>query len=157
MRREEIDYRADVAMDKLIARVPEVKKLSDKAKGVLVFPSVIKGGFGFGGEYGDGVLLEKDKENKYYNMLSISFGWQMGLQARSVMFFFMTDDALTRFKLSEGFKVGVDASIAVLTLDTGIQVDDKELLQPVIALVTDRQGLMYNLSLEGTKITRVVR
>ena len=157
MQADEINYKADVAMEKLINRVPEVKKLSQRAKGTLIFPSVIKGGFGFGGEYGDGVLREGNLENKYYNMISLSFGWQLGIQSRSVIMFFMTEEALTRFKLSEGFKIGVDASVAVITLDTGIQFDDKELLEPVIAIVTDRQGLMYNLSLEGTKITRVIR
>ena len=152
----EIDVAAEIALEKL-QNQNRGSRLIEKAKGILVFPSVIKGGFGFGAEYGDGVLLVKNETNTYYNMLSVSVGWQMGIQSRTVVMFFMTDEALESFRISDGFKVGVDASVAVITLDTGVEFNDKELMQPVIAIVTDRQGLMYNLSLEGTKITKVTR
>lgn len=152
-----ISAKATVTLNKLLKEQPELKKLNDIAKGVLVFPSVVKAGMVFGGEYGEGTLLVNHKPKSFYSLISVSWGWQLGAQVRSVVMFFLTDEAMDGFTESSGWKVGVDASVAVITLDAGLNLDTAELLNPVVAVVSDRQGLMYSLSLEGSKISQIAR
>jgi lipid-binding SYLF domain-containing protein len=133
------------------------RELGRKAAGILVFPSVIKAGIGFGGEYGEGVLIIKGEPAGYYNLVSASFGFQLGVQSRSVIIMFMTEKALAGFRNAYGWKVGVDGSIAIVTLGAGGSIDTDTLTSPVIAFILDPQGLMYNLSLEGSKISRITR
>jgi lipid-binding SYLF domain-containing protein len=136
---------------------PSARELGRKAAGILVFPSVIKAGIGFGGEYGEGVLIIRGEPAGYYNIISASFGFQLGVQFRSVIIMFMTEKALAGFRNAYGWKVGVDGSIAIVTLGAGGSIDTDTLTSPVIAFILDPQGLMYNLSLEGSKISRIRR
>jgi lipid-binding SYLF domain-containing protein len=136
---------------------PSARELARKAAGFLVLPSVIKAGIGFGGEYGEGVLIVKGEPAGYYNLVSASFGFQLGVQSRSVIIMFMTEEALAGFRNAYGWKVGVDGSIAIVTLGAGGSIDTDTLTSPVIAFILDPQGLMYNLSLEGSKISRIRR
>lgn len=146
---------SEAVLTEFMADHPHMKDLIKKAEGVLVFPSILKAGLGFGGEYGEGTLFIKGQPKASYNIISVSFGFQMGAQTRSMVMLFMTPEALTQFRTMKGFKVGVDASVAVVTLDVGVGLDTNELTSPVIAFVTDRKGLMYNLSLEGSKISEI--
>jgi lipid-binding SYLF domain-containing protein len=123
----------------------------------LVFPTVIKAGFGFGGEYGEGALLVRGRTNSHYNTISASFGFQLGVQARSVIILFMTPEALDRFRRTDGWKVGVDGSVAIVTVGIGGSIDTNKITSPIIGFILDPKGLMYNLTLEGTKITRIWR
>jgi len=124
---------------------------------MLVFPRVFKAGYGIGGEFGEGVLLTDGKITDYYNIASASVGLQLGIQRKSVVILFMTDDALRRFRESEGWKVGVDTSIAIVTVGIGGEIDTSTLQKPVIGFLFSNKGLMYNLTLEGSKISRVNR
>ena len=133
------------------------RELGRKAAGFLVFPSVIKVGLGFGGEYGEGVLIVKENPAGYYNIISASFGFQLGVQSRSVIIMFMTEEALAAFQRAYGWKLEVDGSIVVVTVGAGGSIDTDTLTGPVIAFILDPQGLMYNLSLEGSKISRITR
>ena len=153
--RASLSSRSKIVLDEFVKERPEAKKLLVKSKGVLVFPSVIKAGMGFGAEYGEGTLFKNGKEEAFYNLISVSFGWQLGAQLRTIIMFFMEESAVQHFEQTAGWKIGVDASVAVITLDIGVQLDTNELTSPVIAIVTDRKGLMYNLSLEGSKISRI--
>jgi lipid-binding SYLF domain-containing protein len=120
-----------------------------------VFPSVLKAGFGVGGEYGEGALVIGGRNAGYYNTVSASIGFQLGAQARSIVILFMTRDALASFQRIYGWKVGVDGSVAILTASAGGSIDTN--LFPVIGFILDAKGLMYNLTLEGSKITRIWR
>jgi lipid-binding SYLF domain-containing protein len=122
-----------------------------------VFPTVIKAGIGFGGEYGEGAMLVAAKPVGYYNLVSASFGFQLGAQARSVIIMFMTEDALASFRRKDGWKVGVDGSVALITLGAGGSIDTNQITKPVIGFILDEKGLMYNLTLEGSKISRISR
>jgi lipid-binding SYLF domain-containing protein len=125
---------------------------------MLVFPSVVKAGFGFGGEYGEGALLIRPgRTAQYYNTISASFGFQLGVEERSVIIMFMTDEALDRFERTAGWKVGVDGSIAIITLGVGGSIDTTKITSPVVGFILDPKGLMYNLTLEGSKISRISR
>jgi lipid-binding SYLF domain-containing protein len=149
------DVRA--TLDKFFYDVTGARDLADKSVGILVFPSVIKAGFGFGGEYGEGALLIRKKTAEYYNLVSASFGFQLGVQERSVIIMFMTHTALENFRSSAGWKVGIDGSIAIVTVGVGGSIDTNKIKSPVVGFIVDPKGLMYNLTLEGSKITRINR
>jgi lipid-binding SYLF domain-containing protein len=138
-------------------QVPGARELGQKAAGVLVFPSVVKAGIGFGGEYGEGLLIIHGRPGGYYNLISGSFGFQLGVQVRSVIIMFMTERAIASFQNTYGWKVGVDGSVAIVMLGAGGSIDTERLTSPVIGFILDPTGLMYNLTLEGSKISRISR
>jgi lipid-binding SYLF domain-containing protein len=116
---------------------------------------VVKAGIGFGGEYGEGALLVRGRGTSYYNLISASFGFQLGVQARTVIIMFMTRGALDQFDRTYGWKVGVDGSVVLVTLGAAGSIDTENITSPVIGFILDQKGLMYNLTLEGSKITRI--
>jgi len=124
---------------------------------VLVFPAVIKAGIGLGGEYGEGALLTRERTTDYYNIVSASIGFQLGVQQRSVILVFMTPEALQSFRNTKGWKVGVDASVAIVTVGAGGSIDSNRISSPIVGFIFDQKGLMYNLTLEGSKISRIDR
>jgi lipid-binding SYLF domain-containing protein len=123
----------------------------------MVSPTVLKAGFGVGGEYGEGAMRVGGKTVGYYNTVAASFGFQLGAQARSVIIMFMTPEALAGFRRVEGFKVGVDGSVAIIVVGAGGSIDTDKVTSPVIGFILDPKGLMYNLTLEGSKNTRISR
>lgn len=139
----------------LYRRVPGSQALVSRAAGVLVFPTIIKAGFGIGGEYGEGELLVGGRSVGRYNTIGGSIGFQFGAQARSVIIIFMTPSALANFRRVDGWQVGVDGSVAIITIGAGGSVDSTKVTSPVVGFILDPKGLMYNLTLEGTKITRI--
>lgn len=153
----EIEAGVDRALDHFFRRVPEGYDLVTRAAGVLVFPNVIKAGMGIGGEYGEGAMRIGGRTAAYYNTISASVGFQLGAQARTVIILFMTTDALARFHRVDGWKVGVDGSVTLVTIGAAGALDTSKLNSPVIGFILDAKGLMYNLTLEGSKITRIRR
>ncbi len=145
------------ALESLFWRVRGSRRLIERAAGVLVFPTIIKAGFGIGAEYGEGTLLVQGQPAGYYNCVSGSIGFQLGAQARSVVIVFVTPEALGRFERTDGWKVGVDGSVALITVGAGGSVDSDRIASPVVGFIFDGKGLMYNLTLEGTKISRISR
>ncbi len=152
---EEINASANAALHKFVELNPSAQELGRKAAGALVFPSVVKAGFGFGGAYGEGVLIVHGNAAGYYNIVSASFGFQIGVQAQSVVILFMTEEALAQFERSYGWKVGVDGSVVVVNLGAAGSIDTDTLTSPILGFIFDQQGLMYSLSLEGSKISRI--
>jgi lipid-binding SYLF domain-containing protein len=142
-------------LNRLFQHVPGSRGLLERSAGVLVFPTVVKAGFGVGGEYGEGELLIAGRPVGRYNTIAGSIGFQLGAQARSVIIVFMTPDALNQFQRVDGFKIGVDGSVAILTVGAGGSIDTDKITSPVVGFILDPQGLMYNLTLEGSKITRI--
>lgn len=153
----EINADANATLQSFVRQIPGAKELATKSVGVLVFPSVVKAGIGIGGEYGEGVLIRHGDVDGYYNLVSASFGFQLGVQSRSVIIMFMTQDALDGFRRRAGWKVGVDGSIAIITVGVGGAIDTDKVVSPVIGFILDPKGLMYNLTLEGSKISRIQR
>lgn len=131
--------------------------LLNKAAGVLVFPSIKKAGIGVGGEYGQCVLLVKGQPVAYYSSASASIGFQLGAQARTQILVFLDQGALDKFRASDGWEIGVDGSVAVVTVGVGGTIDTDSINQPIVAFVMGNKGLMYNLSLEGSKISQIKR
>ena len=80
---------------------------------------------------------------------------QFGAQFKTILIVFLDEEALTRFRKSEGWKVGVDGSVAVLAIGAGTSLDSSKLNQPIVGFILDQKGLMYNLTLEGSKISKI--
>ena len=151
----EIDASVDTALERFQKEVFSGKDMLSKAKGVLVFPKVIKAGIGIGGEYGTGALRIKGKTVDYYNTITGSIGFQLGGQVKSVYLLFMQDEALKNFRKDGGWKAGVDGSVALITVGADGSVDTQKTNQPIIAYVLGQKGLMYNLNIEGSKYNKI--
>ncbi len=151
----EID--ADVN-DALVAFKEEVNGAEvflDTAAGYLVFPRVIKVGIGIGGETGEGALRVDGETVDYYRTTAGSIGLQLGAQAKSIVIAFMTEESLNKFRNSNGWKVGVDGSVALIDIGAGKTIDSQNIKDPVVGFVFGSTGLMYNLTLEGSKFSKL--
>lgn len=150
-----LDHDADGALQVFREQVNGAEVFLNQAAGYLVFPRVIKAGMGVGGETGEGVLRIGGSTVDYYRTTSGSFGFQLGAQAKSIVVAFMTRDSLERFRQSEGWKVGVDGSVALIDIGAGKTIDSNNIRDPVVGFIYGSKGLMYNLTLEGTKFSRL--
>jgi len=155
--KDEIDAKVQEALANFYKQTSAGKQLAQKAAGMLVFPEVLKAGVGIGGEYGEGALLAKGKTLGYYNTASASIGFQLGAQVKSQIILFMNQKVLDGFRKSQGWKAGVDGSVALATLGAGGELSTETMQQPIIGFIFSNKGLMYNLTFEGSKITRMER
>jgi lipid-binding SYLF domain-containing protein len=153
--RHAVDASYQETLDRLYAANPGTRELVAKARGVLVFPRVISAGLVIGGAYGEGELREHGHVEGYYRTTTGSVGWQIGAQSRALVFLFMTEDALERFKAGHGWSAGVDASVALLTVGANGQIDANAARAPTLAFVMTNAGIMAGATLEGTKVTRI--
>lgn len=152
---KEIDIKVDAALETFREKVDGADDFLASAKGVLVFPAVYKAGIGIGGEYGEGALRIGGKTVDYYNTAAASIGFQLGAQAKTVIIVFMQDKALDKFRNSKGWEAGVDGSVALVELGAGGSLDTTNIKDPIVGFVFANRGLMYNLTLEGSKITKL--
>ncbi|HEV3423247.1 MAG TPA: YSC84-related protein [Paraburkholderia sp.] len=152
---QSINAGVDPTLARLYTTVNGSHELVSKARGVLVFPSVIQAGFWIGGRYGEGALRVGGQTAGYYSTAGGSFGLQIGGQSKSIVYLFMTQDALERFRNSKGWAVGADATVAVVKVGANGNIDTSTATAPVQAFVLTNAGLMAGVSLEDTKITRL--
>jgi lipid-binding SYLF domain-containing protein len=151
----EIDREVDRALASLYAEDPGARALGDRARAVLVFPEILKGGFIVGALYGEGALRRQGKTIGYYNTTAVSYGFQAGVQKYGYVLFLMNAAALDYLDRSDGWELGVGPSIVVVdagmarTLTTTTAKDD------IYAYIFDQKGLMAGLGLQGSKITRI--
>ncbi len=151
----EINLETNEALATFRAKIPGAQEVINKSRGMLILPDVYQAGFGFGGEFGEGALRIGGNTVNYYNMASASWGFQIGAQKKSVLIFFMNDNALHDFRESKGWEAGVDASIAIIKVGAEGAISSDTFNQPIVAFVLGQKGLMYNLSLEGSKFTKI--
>ena len=153
--KQKIDRRVQEALVRFNEEVRGGDELIASAAGVLIFPKVVKAGFGLGGEHGQGALRINGQNIEYYRLVSGSIGWQIGAQVKTELILFMNEDVLTKFRNSDGWEAGVDASVAVVTLGAGGEVDTHTIDNPVLGFIISNKGLMYNLTFEGAKISKI--
>ena len=153
--RHAVDASYQETLERLYASNAGTRELVAKARGVLVFPRVISAGLVIGGAYGEGQLREHGRIDGYYRTTTGSVGWQIGAQSRALVFLFMTDDALNKFKAGNGWSGGVDASVALLTVGANGAIDANAARAPTLAFVMTNAGIMAGATLEGTKVTRI--
>jgi lipid-binding SYLF domain-containing protein len=154
-KRRALNTDADATLGRLYDTAHSSRQFVGRAKGILVFPSVIAAGFWVGGQYGEGVLRVNGATTGYYSTTSASVGLQIGAQSKAIIFLFMTQSALDQFRNSNGWSAGGDASVALLKVGANGDIDTNTAQAPVEAIVLTNSGLMANLSLEGTKVSRL--
>jgi lipid-binding SYLF domain-containing protein len=150
-----IDRSVTQSLTTLYKKNPDAKTFADKAAGVLVFPSIVKGGFIIAGQYGDGALRKKGKTVAYYRSLAASFGYQAGAQAFGYVLFFMDDDSLRYLDSSAGFELGTGPSLVMLDAGFGKNLSTTTLQKGIFAFIFDQKGLMGGAGIQGTKITKI--
>jgi lipid-binding SYLF domain-containing protein len=151
----EINRDVTKALGVLYAKSPAAKSRGEKAKGILVFPGIVKGGFLVGGQYGEGALLKDGKTVGYYNTVQLSYGLQAGVQKYGYALFFMTDSALNWIDKSDGWEIGTGPSIVVVDVGAAGAATTTTLQSDIYAFFFDQKGLMGGLGLQGTKITKI--
>jgi len=151
----EIDAKAELAYTQLLRESPTARAIADQAVAVLIFPDIVKAGFGLGGQYGEGVLRRGGVPTAHYNITSASFGFQIGAQSFAQVLFFMTEDAVAALDQMRGFEVGADASVAVANEGLGLDATSKTVLKPIVAFAFGQKGLMAGATIEGSKISRI--
>ncbi|ALX13878.1 hypothetical protein P350_19915 [Burkholderia cepacia JBK9] len=154
-KRQSIDASVNATLSRLYSTVPGSRELVAKSRGTLVFPNVLQAGFIVGGQSGNGALRVGGSTVGYYNTSSLSVGLQAGAQSKAIVFLFMTQDALDAFRKSEGWAAGADASVAVVKVGANGAVDTTTATAPVEVLVLTNAGLMGDLSVNGTKVTKL--
>ena len=153
--RRAIDAAADSSLSRLYEQVRDSRELVSRAQGVLILPAVVSGGFIVGGEGGRGVLRKGGKSVSYWRMTEGSVGLLAGAQSQAVFILFMTADALSRFEGSSGWTAGVDGSIALATVGADARITTQTAQQPIVGFVLTNAGMMANLSLSGSRFTRL--
>ena len=152
---KKIDASADETMDRFYKQVKDAKEVVRKAKALLIMPSVVKAGLLVGGEYGRGPLRINGKTVDYYNVVSGSFGAQIGAEAKDWVIAFMTDAALNKFRGSKGWEAGVDGNIALITTGGGDSGTTRNKEGDIIGYVFDVKGLFADVSFKGAKFTKL--
>ena len=134
---------------------PTADVIAKSAKGVLVFPNIVKAGLVFGGSYGEGVLFVDGKVRGFYNSISASWGLQIGAQSYGYALFLMSDSALKYLEESQGWELGTGPTIAVVDEGLAKNLSSTTLRDDAYAFIFDQQGLMGGINIEGTKVTRI--
>ena len=154
---EDLDRDAIQALNTLYRVHPVAEILSQNAKGVLVFPNIVKAGLIFGGSYGEGVLLKGSAVADYYNSITGSWGLQAGAQSYAYAVFLMTDAAVSYLGKTNGWEIGVGPTVVLVDEGVARNLSTSSLKDDAYAFIFSQQGLMAGLSIEGTKISRIDR
>jgi len=154
-KKQEIDAGVDGALNRLYSATPSAHELANRAQGVLVFPRVISAGLVVGGEYGEGALRAHGATIGYYSTTQASVGLTAGGQSKAVVIMFMTPEAYNKFVSAKGWTAGADANVALAKIGANGQLDTLTSQQPVIAFVQTNAGLMFDVSVNGAKISKL--
>jgi lipid-binding SYLF domain-containing protein len=155
--RETIDAESDQALQRLAEHFPASVELIAQASGVLIFPDVVKVGFGVGGQYGEGVLRIGGSAVSYFSTAGASFGLQLGAEYKSEVILFMTPQALADFRNGHGWNVSADTEVMIVDASEAGVADVAPSGRQVIAFIFSNQGVMGDLTLAGSKITPIAR
>ena len=153
--RAAIDRDVDATLSRLYSTVPGTRELVQRSAGVLVFPSVVGGSFVVGAEYGKGALREGGTTTGYYSTTAGSIGLQAGGQSKAVIYVFNTGEALQKFKASNGWTAGADATVAVGKIGANGSVDTETMKQAVSSFILTNVGLEAGASVGAAKVTRI--
>jgi len=153
----EINRDVDAALIKLDAAVPDAPALAKRAKAILVFPNVVKAGFLFGAQYGEGALRQQGRTIAYYNTVAGSYGLQAGVQTFGYALLFMNESALSYLNKSDGFEIGVGPSIVVLDEGKAKALTTTTIQNDIYAFIFGQRGLMAGFGLQGSKISRIAK
>lgn len=150
----QINRDADIALKTLFQTTPAAKKMAGIAKGILVFPEVIKGGFIIGGQYGEGALRVGGRTTGYYRSVAASYGLQAGAQSFGYALFFLDNNSLQYLKKSEGWEIGVGPSVVIVDEGMARSFSTTTAQSGIYAFFFDQKGLMAGLGIQGSKISK---
>lgn len=144
------------ALKQLYAQNPAARKLGARAKGILVFPSITKGGFMVGGMGGNGALIRDDGTIRdFYQTAGASYGLQAGIQKFGYALFLMDSSAFANVNRADGWEVGSSPSLVVVDKGMATSLSTTTLNKNTYAFFFNQRGLMGGLGLQGSKITRI--
>ena len=152
-----INRDAEIALQNLFEIDPNTISIYKNAPATLIIPRITKAGVVLGGAYGEGVLRINEAPVDYYSLASASYGFQIGAQQYSNIIFFMTEEALQKFRVKDGWELGADAEVVFRDKGYSISVSSKTISKPVYAVVFDQKGLLAGTSLVGAKFSRLIR
>lgn len=154
---QEINASVNAALARFDQQVKGGAKFLATSKGVLVLPEVVKAAFVFGGQYGEGALRVGGHTYGYYSIAGGSWGASIGIQKKDLLLVFRDAGALKHFEGSSGWQVGVDGAVTLVNVGVGADLSTMQINQPIVAFVFGQQGLMFDVSLQGAKITKLKR
>lgn len=144
------------ALGQLYAKNPAARRMGPKAKGILVFPNITKGGFMVGGMAGNGALVRPDGTIRdFYQTAGASYGLQAGVQKYGYALFLMDDSAFANLNRSDGWEIGSSPSLVVVDEGMSSSLTNATLQKSTYAFFFNQRGLMGGLGLQGSKITRI--
>ncbi|QHQ34672.1 YSC84-related protein [Algicella marina] len=141
----------------LYRSVPWSQQLADQAAGSLIIPNIIEGGFVISGAYGEGALQVGEATVDYISMSAAAIGFQIGAQSFNQALFFLTQESLRQFRITDGWELGVDAEVAILEDGASVGASTNTVSRPVVSIVFGQRGLIVGASLEGAKYSRLIR
>lgn len=153
----EIISNADEALENLFSIAPDSYSIYEKSAGTLIMPKITKAGFVFGGSYGEGVLKIGGAPVDFYSVASASYGYQLGALQYSHVIFFMTEDALKTFRITDGWEIGADAEVFFRKKGASLGFTNNTLTKPIYAIIFGQKGVIAGASLEGAKYSRLIR
>jgi len=156
----ELNRDSAAALQRLYQLQPAARKLGQTAKAVLVFPRIVKAGFMFGGQIGEGAmrtgnLLKGGRVVGYYNSVAASYGFQAGIQEFGYALFFMNDAALASLDSRDGFELGVGPSVVLVDQGIGKSITSSTLTEDIYAFIFSQKGLMAGMGVQGSKISKI--
>ena len=131
------------------------RQLLKHARAVLIAPRIFKAGFFFGGEGGQAVLLVRGpvgwSDPAFYQVASASFGLQIGAQESEMIMFIQSQRALNAL-MSDKFKIGANAGIAVATLGSTVEGATTGNVGADIVVWASASGAYAGISLDGSVV-----
>jgi lipid-binding SYLF domain-containing protein len=155
VKRATLEAEARAALNDLYRQQPGARRLADRARAILVFPSITQAGLGIGGLYGNGVMFRNNQPVGYYNIAGGTFGFQIGGQSFSQAYFFNTQEALDTFERTKGFELGAGATAVAADFGASGEVSTATLQKPLVVATWGQSGLMAAAVIEGAKITQI--
>jgi lipid-binding SYLF domain-containing protein len=134
--------------------IPE--DLMARAHGIAVIPHVVKGAFGFGGQWGKGLMSQRREDGSWSTPAYIeigggSFGLQIGVQANDIVLVFTDEDGIKGI-LKGKVKLGADASATAGPVGRKAEVGTDILLRSAVFAYSRSRGLFAGISLDGSVI-----
>jgi lipid-binding SYLF domain-containing protein len=151
------EQEAKAALNALYETSPAARALGARARAILVFPEIRKGGFILGGQFGHGVLLKNDKVVARYDVDGVLFGVEAGAQTFAYAVFFMSDAALEEMRAAHGLSIGADPNIVIVDAGSAKELTTGTASADVYAYVFKQKGLMGGVALQGLKFTEIQR
>jgi lipid-binding SYLF domain-containing protein len=152
---QSLTSKSAAALRQLVAQNPAARAILQNSLAVLVFPEIVKAGFIFGGQGGEGVLFVHGKRAGRYRTFAASYGLQAGVQKFGYALFFMNQRAVDWVNETRGWTIGTGPSVVVVDQGMARTMDTQTLHSGIYAFTFDQKGLMAGLGIQGSKIERI--